>query len=333
MWALYIILFSTIMGFYAVLRKRAAEKTNLVFVLAFTTTLGFLLVSWSAQEAFSISSQSLMFLIIKAVIVSAAWALELKALHSYYISTLVPLGSIKIVLVFFAGLIIFNESLHWWNFIGAAIILTGILLLNRFDKKAFVKMLLAGKKAKINSQIGIILKKSTMAQEIKFAKSSQVSKNGYKLKVQGAYRKRRIIAIICYISACFLHTASTILDRFVMQTISTNQMQFWFMLFAAILLWIFFFILCIKNKKMLVVKSDWKNWLIYILPVMLIVADRFLFTAMAQPDALVSVISVLKQVSTVVAVIFGGLLCKEPNLKYKLVYLAIIIVGIVIVLI
>ena len=35
---------------------------------------------------------------------------------------------------------------------------------------------------------------------------------------------------------------------------------------------------------MLVKKSDWKSWLIYILPVMLIVADRFMFTALAQPD-------------------------------------------------
>lgn len=133
--------------------------------------------------------------------------------------------------------------------------------------------------------------------------------------------------------ACLLHATSAILDKFIMQNISTNQMQFWFMLFSAILLWIFFFIICIKEKKMLVKKSDWKNWLIYILPVMLIVADRFMFTALAQPDAMVSVVSVLKQFSNVVSFTFGGLLYKEPNLRNKLVYLAIIIVGIVAVLI
>ena len=88
-----------------------------------------------------------------------------------------------------------------------------------------------------------------------------------------------------------------------------------------------------KRKENAGQKNDWKNWLIYILPVMLIVVDRFMFTALAQPDAMVSVVSVLKQFSNVVSVTFGGLLYKEPNLKNKLVYLAIIIVGIVAVLI
>ena len=88
-----------------------------------------------------------------------------------------------------------------------------------------------------------------------------------------------------------------------------------------------------KRKENAGQKNDWKNWLIYILPVMLIVVDRFMFTALAQPDAMVSVVSVLKQFSNVVSVTFGGLLYKEPNLKNKLVYLAITIVGLVAVLI
>ena len=49
------------------------------------------------------------------------------------------------------------------------------------------------------------------------------------------------------------------------------------------------------------------------------------------PDVLVSVVSIIKQLSTIVAVIFGGLLYKEPNLKMKLAFLFMIMAGIVIV--
>ena len=58
--------------------------------------------------------------------------------------------------------------------------------------------------------------------------------------------------------ACLLHATSAIQDKFIMRSISTNQMQFWFMLFSAILFWIFFFIICIKEKKMLVKKTTGK---------------------------------------------------------------------------
>ena len=70
MWVLYILIFSVIIGFYSVLRKKAAEKTNILFVLAFTTTLGFLFVSWSAKEAMAVSSTDMILLIVKAIIVS-----------------------------------------------------------------------------------------------------------------------------------------------------------------------------------------------------------------------------------------------------------------------
>ena len=84
---------------------------------------------------------------------------------------------------------------------------------------------------------------------------------------------------------------------------------------------------------MLVSKSDFKNFYIYLIACILIVADRFLFTSLSQPDVLVSGVSVIKQISIIVSVIFGGLWFKEPKLKNKLAFLAIILAGIVVVLI
>ena len=84
---------------------------------------------------------------------------------------------------------------------------------------------------------------------------------------------------------------------------------------------------------MLVSKSDFKNFYIYLIAFILIIADRFLFTALSQPDVLVSGVSVIKQISIIVSVVFGGIWFKEPKLKNKLAFLAIILAGIVVVLI
>ena len=105
------------------------------------------------------------------------------------------------------------------------------------------------------------------------------------------------------------------------------------MLFVSGFLWLFLLIECLAKKKVLVHKNDFNNPFISLIGVMLIIADQFYFKALADPSSLLSVISIIRQLSTVVAVIFGAFYFKEPNLKNKLVYLAIIMCGIIIILI
>lgn len=123
------------------------------------------------------------------------------------------------------------------------------------------------------------------------------------------------------------------LDRFIMVQVTTSQMQFWFMLFVSVLSWIFLLFVSIKNKQIPIKKSDWKNIYIYITGAILVLGDRFLFTALTDPNVLVSGVSILKQLSTVISVIVGALIFKEPNLKRKIVYLIVILTGIIIILI
>ena len=140
-------------------------------------------------------------------------------------------------------------------------------------------------------------------------------------------KRNRITAITLFLLSCILSETSAILDKFILNNISPNQMQFWFMMLVSIILWICFFAACIKNKNRLVSKSDFKNFYIYLIAFILIIADRFLFTALSQPDVLVSGVSVIKQISIIVSVVFGGIWFKEPKLKNKLAFLAIILAG------
>lgn len=330
MWILYASIYGILIGFFTVLRKKATEKSNVLFVLAFSSTIGFLLVVWSAGEAFLLNWQNILSIFGKSCVVALAWIFELFALRNYYISSLQPISAIKIIISFVASLLIFGEPFVWWKLFGVAIIFVSLILLNVYDSRlikngqAYIK-----KFHDLNSIL-----KSTNRYE--FRNLNEHESMGLSLNFNGVQQnlnKRRIKAIIFFVLACICSETSAILDKLIIDQVSTNQMQFWFMFFVSVIIWVAFFVLCIKEKKMLVCKADWKNWAMYVFPVILIVADRFLFTALSQPDVLVSGVAIIKQLSTIVSVIFGGLLYKEPKLQYKLIYLAFILVGIVIVVI
>lgn len=332
MWILFATIYALLIGFYTVLRKKASQKTNLLFVLAVSSSIGFLLVSWSAAEAVTLSWQYILFIFGKSIIVSQAWVFELIALKNYYISSLQPISAIKVVIAFIANMLIFNEQVVWWKFIGVVIIFVGLITLNQYDRKT-LKNANNFNLNKIDLNKNIVKFENIGNENVYIEKSNKVSENVIVETDMQTLKKRRIKAIIFFIFSCIFNETSGILDKIILNHVSTNQMQFWFMLFVAIIIWIYFFVLCAKKRKMQVQKSDWKNYLMYIIPFILIIADRFLFTALSQPNVLVTGVSIIKQLSTIVAVIFGGLLYKEPNLKYKLIYLAIILVGIIIVLV
>ncbi len=330
MWILYASIYGILIGFFTVLRKKATEKSNVLFVLAFSSTIGFLLIVWSAGEAFLLNWQNILSIFGKSCVVALAWIFELFALRNYYISSLQPISAIKIIISFVASLLIFGEPFVWWKLFGVAIIFVSLILLNVYDSRlikngqAYIK-----KFHDLNSIL-----KSTNRYELR--NLNEQESMGLSLNFNGVQQnlnKRRIKAIIFFVLACICSETSAILDKLIIDQVSTSQMQFWFMFFVSVIIWVAFFVLCIKEKKMLVCKADWKNWAMYVFPVILIVADRFLFTALSQPDVLVSGVAIIKQLSTIVSVIFGGLLYKEPKLQYKLIYLAFILVGIVIVVI
>lgn len=323
MWILFTTIYGVLIGFFTVLRKTASQKSNILFVLAFSSTLGFLFVSWSAPEAFLVGWQNILLILGKAFIVALAWVSELIALKNYFISSLQPISAIKVVVSFVASLLIFGETFVWWKFIGVALIFVSLILLNHFDKVFLKKEGFKNKFALAQSSLKCMKKyKNSFFSDYKFV---------YKNQIHEKLRSNRAKAVIFFSLSCLLNVTSGILDKFILNNVSTNQMQFYFMLFVSVIIWIFFFLFCLKEKKMLVHKSDWKNWVIYVLPIILIVADRFLFNALSQPDVLVSGVSIIKQLSTVVAVVFGGLLYKEPNLKIKLLFLLPILAGVAIV--
>jgi len=125
--------------------------------------------------------------------------------------------------------------------------------------------------------------------------------------------------------SCLLSSISSVLDKRILLHINSSQLQFWFLLFLTI---IFGVVLIIRNKK-IKFKTIKKNYWIPLMAITLVVADRLLFMANEIPESQVSIMTILKQVSTIEIIILGKVIFKEKRIIRKLVCSLVIIIGIV----
>lgn len=127
--------------------------------------------------------------------------------------------------------------------------------------------------------------------------------------------------------ACSLFNAvSGTMDKVLMRSMTSSQLQFWYL----------FFLTCWYALYMVVrrIPFDWKNsiknhW-IWIMSILFVLSDRALFVANGMEGSRVTIMTLLKQVSSVVAIIGGRLVFKEKNIGYKLFCAGVVIAGIVI---
>jgi len=126
--------------------------------------------------------------------------------------------------------------------------------------------------------------------------------------------------------SCLLNATSGIVDKYLMATkaISSIQLQFWFMLMLSAMYYIY---IRIKGQKVDLVGCA-KNPYVYILSFLLIAGDRLLFIANSYASSQVTVMTLLKQSSVIVAILIGKFAYGE-KIARKLLCAGIIVSGIV----
>lgn len=126
--------------------------------------------------------------------------------------------------------------------------------------------------------------------------------------------------------SCLLNAVSGTLDKYLMATkeISSIQLQFWFMLMLSAMYYIY---ICIKGKKVDIIGCV-KNPYIYILSFLLIAGDQLLFIANSDEASQVTIMTLIKQSSAIVAILCGKFVYGE-KIARKLWCAGIIIFGIV----
>ena len=125
--------------------------------------------------------------------------------------------------------------------------------------------------------------------------------------------------------AAVLGAISGLYDKYLMQKFSSTAVQFWYNLYQCIMMFVVLIILWYPKRE----KStpfSWK-WSILLVSLFLTIADFVYFYALADPDAMISIVSMVRRGSVVVSFIGGLLFFHEKNLKGKAIDLVLIIIG------
>lgn len=118
---------------------------------------------------------------------------------------------------------------------------------------------------------------------------------------------------------------SGLYDKYLMQRIPATSVQFWFntyqwIMMVAVLLLVWY------PKRKITTKFEWR-WSILIFSVLLTAADFVYFYALTFPDAMISIVSMVRRSSVVVSFAGGALLFNEKNLKGKAIDLGLILIA------
>jgi len=125
--------------------------------------------------------------------------------------------------------------------------------------------------------------------------------------------------------SCILNAVSGLLDKILMREMNSSQLQFWYTLFLAIYYAIYALVTRTKVSR-----SVWKNIWVWLLAVGIIVMDKALFIANGMSESQVTIMTLIKQSSVIVAILAGKFVFHEKNILHKVICAAIIITGIVI---
>lgn len=276
MWILYVLIYSFIKGGRDLMKKKALQKSSAAEVLVLYTTAAFLLVLPEAPAAMQAGLSALPLVVLKAVILFAAY---LCAFHAIKVLPIGLYGIVDLSRMMFAillGVLFLQEAMGPWQVVGMLLVATGIVLLKVPQKNATPK------------------------------------------------EKAKTVYVLLAFLQSFLNACSGILDKIITRTMSPGQLQFWFMLFLAL-----FYVLYAAATK---VRIDWKNALrnywIWIIAVVYIIADKFLFMANEIPDSQVILMTLLKRSGCLITIIGGRLFFGEKRTAYKLLCAAIVLAGI-----
>lgn len=149
----------------------------------------------------------------------------------------------------------------------------------------------------------------------------RIGGRGGALKGEGVSARLVGLALVC----CLLNGVSGTMDKVLMKSMTSSQLQFWYMFFLC-----GFYAVYMLARR---IRFDWKNvikncW-IWIMAILFVIGDRALFVANGMADSRVTVMTLVKQSSCVVAIIGGRLVFKEKNIGFKLLCAAVVIAGIV----
>lgn len=132
--------------------------------------------------------------------------------------------------------------------------------------------------------------------------------------------------------ATLIGTASTLYDKWLIQRLgyAPVQVQVWFTIYLGAIFTAYLFVLWWPQRKRST-PFTWR-WSIPLIGVLLYTADFVYFFAIAHPDALIIILSILRRCSVAVSFLAGAFLFREVNKRKKAWVLSGILIGVLLIL-
>lgn len=294
MWVWFVLLYGIIKGVREIVKKKALEKNATIEVLFLYTLLAFMMVLPDAKNAMGMEPKFYLGVGLKSFVIFLAWIFSFRAIKKMPISLYGVLDLSRVLFATLLGVIVLQEALGAFQVIGLVLVSAGLLLLKYKPGNLFGKAARSGEEA----------------QGRREERSERVD----------------VKIVLMAFASCLFNAVSGLLDKLLMKDISSSQLQFWYLLFLVCFYLLFILVTRTKIQFFQVLKNYW----VWILSLLIVVADRVLFLANGMDGSRVTVMTLLKQAGCVVTILAGRFLFHEKNTGHKLFCAAIIIAGIVI---
>ncbi|MBQ9764865.1 MAG: EamA family transporter [Lachnospiraceae bacterium] len=199
--------------------------------------------------------------------------------------------------------------------------LIGVLDLSRVLFSTLLGVVILGENMTLPKIIGLIFVLAGLMM-LKFKPGSKKSAD----KQHGKSESVALIYILLTLLSCILNAVSGTMDKVLMKSMTSTQLQFWYMLFLVLYYLIYILIKRVKlNFKTLI-----KNYWIIALSVLFVLADKALFIANGIAESEVTVMTLIKQSGCIMTILGGKFVFHEKNIGYKLLCASVVIAGILI---
>lgn len=308
MWLALAFTSAALLGFYDVFKKQALRNNDVVMVLTLNTLFGSLIflpfVVLSVMGVITPSSlfyvpvcgwEVHQFIILKAFIVLLSWLCGYFAMKNLPLTIVGPINATRPVMVLLGALLIFGERLNTYQWIGVLLAIVGYYLLRRSGKKEGID-----------------------------------------------FRHNRWI-VFAILGALF-GAVSALYDKFLLAPVESGGLGLDRMVVQSYFLFYQFGMMALILLRFQLKKRAANNGVaddessssafhfsifIPLISLFLSAADFVYFYALAQPEALISVVSMIRRGSVIVSFTFGALVFHEKNPWSKALDLAFVILSMV----
>lgn len=307
-WIWLVLLYGVIKGVREIVKKKSMEKNTVLEVLFVYTLLSFLMVVPGAPKAGGVEGRTMLFIALKSFVIFVAWILSFKAIKRMPISLYGLLDLSRVIFSTLMGVIVLGEVMSLWQVAGLTLVCMGLLLYRYRTGQTH-----GGEKKRNKTD-----RRAAVKGEVTGADRNAAA-NG-----EPAERVETGIVLFALLS-CLLNGVSGTMDKLLMKSVTSTQLQFWYMLF----LLLFYALYIIVTKEKIKLLTALKNYWIWILSILFVIGDKALFIANQSPDSRVTIMTLLKQAGCIVTILAGKFIFKEKNIGYKLFCAGVIITGIV----